>query len=99
LSTLGVSNVVLMNSVNVNAYATTFARIGYGSLIATLSSDLVNVEISYNKPSSVSVGWLDEIELNARRELVMHGDQLFYRDINSVGLGNVSEFRLTGVSG
>lgn len=99
LSTLGVSNVVSMNSVNVNLHATTYARMGYGSLTATLSSDLVNVDVSYNKPSSVSVGWLDKIELNARRKLVMHGEQLFYRDINSVGLGNVSEFRLTGVSG
>lgn len=98
LSALGVSDVVSMNSVNVNVHATTFARMGYGSLIAALSSDLVNVDISYNKPSSVSVGWLDEIELNARRKLVMHGNQLFYRDINSVGLGNVSEFRLTGVN-
>tara|TARA_B100000809_G_C15137850_1_gene531510 strand:- start:1905 stop:5720 length:3816 start_codon:yes stop_codon:yes gene_type:complete len=99
LSTLGVSDVVSIDDVDVDLHTTTFARMGVGSLIAPLNSDIVNIDISYNKPSSVSIGWLDEIELNVRRKLIMHGDQLFYRDLNSIGAGNVSEFRLTGGAG
>jgi len=98
LSTLGVSDVVSITGVDIDTYAATYARMGYGSLSTAVTSELVNIDISYNKPSSASVGWLDEIELNARRKLIMHGDQLFYRDINSVGDGNISEFILTGVS-
>lgn len=98
LSTLGVSDIVSIPSVFVNKYATTYARLQTGSLTASLANDLVNVSLSYNKPSSVSIGWLDEIELNARRKLIMHGDQLFYRDINSIGIGNVSEFRIGGAN-
>ena len=99
LSTLGVSDVVSIDDVDVDVHTTTYARMGVGSLIAPLNSDIVNIDISYNKPSSVSIGWLDEIELNVRRKLIMHGNQLFYRDLNSIGTGNVSEFRLTGGAG
>lgn len=98
LSALGTSSVVSIQGVDVNKHATTFARVGTGSLTVPLINDLVVVDITYNKPSSVSVGWLDEIELNARRKLTMHGDQLFYRDVNSVGPGNISEFRLVGAN-
>ena len=98
LSTLGVSSVTSIGGVDVNKYAGTFARIGSGSLVASLTSDLVNISLNYNKPSSVSVGWLDEIELNARRKLTMHGNQLFYRDVNSLGAGNVSQFRVGGAN-
>jgi hypothetical protein len=98
LSALGLTSVTSVGSVFVNKYATTYAKMGAGSLTASLTSSLVNMTISYNKPTSVSVGWLDEIELNARRRLIMHGDQLFYRDINSIGTGNVSEFRIGGAN-
>ncbi|MDG1477847.1 MAG: type IX secretion system sortase PorU [Vicingaceae bacterium] len=99
LSALGGTDVVSISAVDVNKYASTFARIDNGELVVGLTNDLVNINISYNKPSSVSVGWLDKIQLNARRNLIMHGDQLFFRDINSLGVGNVSEFRLGGAGG
>lgn len=99
LTALGSSSVVNISGVNVNEYTSTYARVNDGVLSASPTNDLINVNMSYNKPTSVSLGWLDEIEVNARRNLTMHGNQLFYRDINSLGLGNVSEFRLNAASG
>jgi len=99
VSVLGEESTVGLSPVDINTYASTFARIKNGAVTAALVNDLVNINISYNKPSSVSLGWLDDIELNARRKLIMHGDQLFFRDLNSVGVGNVSEYRLKGING
>lgn len=39
-----------------------------------------------------SIGYMNYLELNARRDLKMAGDQLMFRDLGSVGTGNVSEF-------
>ncbi|MGB0882476.1 MAG: type IX secretion system sortase PorU, partial [Vicingaceae bacterium] len=96
LTTLGVTSSVNISGVDVNSYASRFADVGSGSLSANLNGDLVSLNLSYNKPTSVSVGWLDKMVLNARRKLKMFGNQMFFRDINSVGVGNVSEFRIGG---
>ncbi len=84
-----------------SSYTSRFAQYGVGSFTTVSSSDLVNINVDYNKPTSGAIGWLDELEINARRNLVMHGDQLFFRDLQSVGVGNVSTFSMgsaTGVS-
>ena len=87
------SNLAL-SYVNLGSYSGKYAQVGSQLLTANALSDLVNVNVSYNKPASSSVGWLDEIEINARRQLNMVGDQLFFRDVQSVGIGNVSTFSI-----
>ena len=67
-----------------------------GSFNATGQS--ITVNIKYNPSTSTSVGWLDYIELNARRSLTMNGAQMHFRDMNSVGAGNVSEFVIDNVT-
>jgi len=53
----------------------------------------VPVTVTFNKFDPVtSIGWLDFIELNCRRELRMSGDQLAFRDRISVGAGEVADF-------
>ncbi|PJA07518.1 MAG: hypothetical protein COX70_06335, partial [Flavobacteriales bacterium CG_4_10_14_0_2_um_filter_32_8] len=83
-----------ITQVNTSSYHDRFANLGNGFLSTTASSDVININISYNKPTSESIGWLDELELNARRNLIMSGEQLFFRDIPSVGIGNVSTFNI-----
>lgn len=69
---------------------------GYGQVFAkevsrefdfTTSGSIITVELEYQKPSSSSSskGWLDWIEINARRRLIINGNQLKFRDLNSVG--------------
>ncbi len=80
--------------VNTSSFESRFANLGSGIVSTTPSSDLVNVNVSYNKPTTDAIGWLNELELNVRRNLIMFGDQLFFRDLQSVGVGNVSTFTL-----
>lgn len=54
--------------------------------------------VSVTKQTSMAVGWLDFIEVNARRKLIMNGKQLMFRDSESLGAGNVSEYILTSTT-
>lgn len=60
------------------------------SFIPTGSSINVNV----TKLSTNAIGWLDFIEVNARRQLIMSGNQMAFRDGQSVGVGNVAQYSL-----
>lgn len=60
----------------------------------------LNVNIKYNKPTSASsaIGFLDYIEISVRRNLNFNGGQLRFRDKNTIGAGNISDFIITNVS-
>lgn len=72
----------------------------YGNLITSnpvnFSSSLDNIQlnITYNKPNSSALGFLNYIELNAVRKLVLSGQQMSFRNIASVGPTNISLFQL-----
>lgn len=51
------------------------------------------ISITRNSPSTLV--YLDRILLNARRSLSFIGQQFNFRDLLSIGLGNVSEFQIT----
>jgi hypothetical protein len=53
------------------------------------------ISITRNNPSTLV--YLDRILINARRRLSFYGQQFNFRDLNSVGLGNVSLFRVSGL--
>lgn len=42
--------------------------------------------------------YLDFIELNARRDLTMLGNQFNFRDLGSVGVGNVTEYTVSNIN-
>ena len=83
------------SGVNTSYYAAVYASSSNKSMNFIPSGDLLNVNVAYNKPSSSSVAWIDEIEINVRRNLRMTGDQLFFRDTESVGAGNITQFNLS----
>lgn len=58
------------------------------------ASSSVTVTITKTTPSP-AIGWLDYVELNARRQLSMYGSQMIFRDRNSAGTGNVSQFLIS----
>lgn len=51
-----------------------------------------NITLQRNNPSIAA--YLDKIELNTRRQLVFYSDQFSFRDIASVGVGNVGDFAI-----
>ncbi|MEJ6583429.1 MAG: type IX secretion system sortase PorU [Crocinitomicaceae bacterium] len=50
------------------------------------------VLITVNRDVPSTLTYLDRIVLNARRQLVFVGTQFRFRDLNSIGAGNVAEF-------
>jgi len=82
------------SSVNTTSYQSRFANLGEGTVSFLPGSEIVNVNISYNKPNLSSIAWLNEIELNSRRQLIMTNEQMLFRDIQSVGVGNIAAFSL-----
>ena len=58
---------------------------GSSSFILTIS----------NNNAGTTTGWLDFIELNARRQLKMSGNQMGFRDPSVVGPGNICKYTLT----
>ncbi|HLU84160.1 MAG TPA: type IX secretion system sortase PorU, partial [Vicingaceae bacterium] len=86
---------VPLQNVNMTSYTSAFASTNNGSTSFTTTSDILNITVDYNRPTSTSTGWLNEIELNFRRNLTMNGNQLIFRDINSVGSGNIANFNLS----
>ncbi|MBP6389609.1 MAG: type IX secretion system sortase PorU [Flavobacteriales bacterium] len=53
------------------------------------------VTVSFIKHNPVSsIGWMNFLEVNLRRDLKMAGDQLLFRDLTSVGPGEITEFTL-----
>ncbi len=63
------------------------------------NSQIVKVGINFIPIDPSGVGYLDYIELNTRRNLAMAGDQLSFRDLLSVGAGNIANYQLQGATG
>ncbi len=57
-----------------------------------------NVNLTFTPSSSSSKGYLNYIEINARRPLVINSSQLAFRDLNSVASGNVANYVLQGAT-
>lgn len=70
----------------------------YGTYVSSLigipsSGSSLPISVTYNKYDPVtSLGYMDYLEVNARRELRMAGDQLVFRDLRTVGPGRVGNF-------
>jgi hypothetical protein len=80
------------------SYNTWYARIAEDTMCFNSSSANINVSYTFNNTSSSSLGWLNWIELTAERDLTMHGNQMLFRNLNSVGAGNITEFTLSNAS-
>lgn len=59
----------------------------------------LNLDIHFNKANVNSKAWLNKVDVNVRRNLTMAGGQVIFRDLDSRGTGNVSEFRIGNANG
>lgn len=82
------------NPVNLSSYTSTHAIEQEDIFPYVTSQETVTVQVEYEQPNTNSEAWLNKITLNGRARLEMEGDELTFRDRNSVGFGNVTEFRL-----
>ncbi|RMG80298.1 MAG: oxidoreductase [Bacteroidetes bacterium] len=65
------------------------------SFVPTTSS--FKVKVTFNPANSSASGWLDYIELNAKRQLIMYGEQMHFRDVDHID-NNIYRFQISNVS-
>ena len=84
------------NDLGVNgSYSGQYADSSKRVFCATYGGGTLPISVTFNKHDPISsVGWMNYLEVNARRDLNMTGDQLGFREPNTVGPGRVSEFSL-----
>jgi hypothetical protein len=70
-----------------------YARIASACYSYNPTSSVVTVNVT--KQTTNAQGWLDYIVVNARRNLIMSGAQMHFRDTQSMGTGNVALYNLT----
>ncbi|MGZ4078413.1 MAG: type IX secretion system sortase PorU, partial [Bacteroidia bacterium] len=54
-----------------------------------------NLIVNVTKLTADAVAWLDYIDVNVRRQLLMSGNQMAFRDAQSMGAGNIAQYSLT----
>jgi len=93
IGSISIGAVILSNSTGIYANQKT------GLFSFNVSNDEVNVSITYNKVESSDEGFLDYLTVNVRRELIMSGDVLFFRDKQVVGTGQLAKFSIGNCTG
>ena len=61
-------------------------------------ADSLTLNVSYAKPAAISVGYMNFIELNARRKLIMTGSVMQFQNVDGLGLGHYNQFVLSGAN-
>ena len=59
---------------------------------------ILDIELTYSKPTPAAKSWLDYLVVNARQKIQFNGAQLGFRDIESVGEGNITTFEVSDAS-
>lgn len=93
----GINSTVTIPGVGNGAYAPA-AIAGGTNFQFTTGNPEINLEVNFNKGNSSAQGWLNYIRVNARRQLIFNTGVNEFRDLNSVGTGNVSEFIITSAN-
>jgi len=94
------------SSVNQNVIAVSllstighFANISEAELVFNpTQTGRVDVTVQYNRPSSASRGFLDYISVNLSRQLTFVDPQMAFRNVSSIGAGNVARYTLANAS-
>lgn len=81
-----------------SATGTQLICLSIGDFTFNTSSASLNVSITYNKPTTSAVGYLDWIEVEVPCALTIRNGQTAFRNPATVGAGNVTRFNLQSVS-
>lgn len=94
-TSIGTSHTYSVNGTQIGTSTLpTASDYGRQVLTMTLPNPPTNlpVSMSINRDLPSTLTYLDRILLNARRQLIFTGTQIGFRDLNSVGAGNIAEF-------
>ena len=78
--------------------ANSVGRAGFTSVPGQFSpmSSVFTLTATFNRSVPSDVGYLDFIEVNAKRNLIFTSGQLNFRNRSSIGIGNVTEYKVSG---
>ncbi|MCC5918987.1 MAG: type IX secretion system sortase PorU [Cryomorphaceae bacterium] len=96
--TSGGTQVMTLNVLRFLANSKEFATASQGLATFPASGNSVNLNLTFNNQvNPAATAWLDYISVNVRRNLIFSGNQMTFRDVASVGVGNISEFTVNNV--
>jgi hypothetical protein len=64
----------------------------------SVAAGKIDVGLAYQAGNSLSNAWLDYITVNWRRQLLSDSDELYFRDTESTGAGEVVRFQIEGAA-
>lgn len=70
------------------------AKAGNGTYNFTPTSDNFVVDVSYSQPTATSVGYLNYIEINSRRQLLMSGSAMQFQNVDNLGMNIYNKYLL-----
>lgn len=70
------------------------ANLGSVRLLAQPSSALVRVDVLFNKANADAQGYIDFIRVNAKRNLIMSGSQMRFRNADHTGQSQIGLYQL-----
>jgi hypothetical protein len=80
-------------------YTNTKGRMVTESLRFIPNGNTINYSLTFNKSGFISsLAWLDFVEINVTRNLVMNGNQMTFRNFNTVGSGHVTQFTMSNAA-
>ena len=85
---------ISVSSINLNATTGTYAQQNHKLISFLNNNDNLSLKLTYNKTESSDEGYLDFITVNVRRNLLLAGSPLFFRNIRSVKNDRIAEFRI-----
>jgi hypothetical protein len=80
--------------VSLTSYSGPYAKLGNGTMNFIPSSTTLPITFTYNQPDPLAIAWLDNFELITRNHLSKEGNQMIFRDKQSIGSGNITQFQL-----
>ena len=87
-----------VNNLPLSTVGADYARNNASFSINPVSSP-IELSFTFNRVNASVKAYLDFIQIVGRRNLVFFGNSMLFRDVNSVGAGNVSLFTVSGMSG
>ncbi len=85
------------NPVNLSSYTSTYAIEQSSIFDYNAAGEVITVSVEYLQPNTNSKAWLNHLTINGRAALSFGERELRFRDRESAGIGQVSEFRVTGI--
>ena len=84
--------------ITIGDYEGYYAREDDGLSQIYITSEDLNLTVTYSDQSSTSYAWLDYITINARAELTLDNDELIFRDVKTLNSSGLTKFSINNVN-